>query len=145
MVHEQYVGTCWMYEIGVDAGKQRIMDNLKVKTPGRNYCHFPKRDDYGPGYFAGLLSEKLEYDVSKKQPWVWKKIPGHERNEALDCRNYALAAFNALPKDLDAIDRQLKAARGQRQAEAAALETAPSPRPQRKRSGSVLEKYYDDW
>ncbi len=145
MIHERYVGTCWMYEIGVDAGKQRIMDNLKVKTPGRNYCHFPKRDDYGPGYFAGLLSEKLEYDVSKKQPWVWKKIPGHERNEALDCRNYALAAFNALPKDLDAIDRQLKAARGQRQAEAAALETAPSPRIQRKRSGSVLERYYDDW
>ena len=145
MIHERYVGTCWMYEIGVDAGKQRIMDNLKVKTPGRNYCHFPKRDDYGPGYFAGLLSEKLEYDVSKKQPWVWKKIPGHERNEALDCRNYALAAFNALPKDLDAIDRQLKAARGQRQAEAAALETAPGPRIQRKRSGSVLERYYDDW
>lgn len=145
MIHERYAGTCWMYEIGVDAGKQRIMDNLKVKTPGRNYCHFPKRDDYGPGYFAGLLSEKLEYDVSKKQPWVWKKIPGHERNEALDCRNYALAAFNALPKDLDAIDRQLKAARGQRQMEAAAVEAAPSPRPQRKRSGSVLEKYYDDW
>ena len=31
MIQEQYIGTCWMYEIGVDAGKQRIMDNLRVQ------------------------------------------------------------------------------------------------------------------
>lgn len=145
VIQEQYVGTCWMYEIGVDAGKQRIMDNLKVKTPGKNYCHFPRRDDYGPGYFSGLLSEKLEYDASKKQPWVWKKLPGHERNEALDCRNYALAAFKVLPKDLDSIDRQLKTARGQHPPEPAAVTVAPRPQTKRKPAGSTLSKYYDDW
>ena len=69
------------------------MDNLRVQTPGQKYCHFPKRDDYGSAYFAGLLSETKVYDPNKKQPWSWKKIPGHERNEPLDCRNYALAAF----------------------------------------------------
>lgn len=78
------------------------------------YCHFPKRDDYGSGYFTGLLSEVKVYDPNKKQPWQWKKIPGHERNEALDCRNYALAAFKALPKNLDEIDRRLKEAGGER-------------------------------
>ena len=38
----------------------------------------------------------------------WVPIPGHERNEALDCRNYANAAFRILNPDLDAIDRKLK-------------------------------------
>lgn len=147
MIQEQYIGTCWMYEIGVDAGKQRIMDNLRVQTPGPNYCHFPRRDDYGSSYFAGLLSERLEYDASKKQPWVWKKIPGHERNEALDCRNYAMAAFKALPKDLDAIDKQLKAMRGQRPPAAVATPPAPqtAQRPKVKKARSGLNKYFDDW
>lgn len=147
MIKEQYIGTCWMYEIGVDAGKQRIMDNLRVQTPGPNYCHFPRRDDYGSSYFAGLLSERLEYDASKKQPWVWKKIPGHERNEALDCRNYAMAAFKALPKDLDAIDRQLKAMRGQCPPETVATpQAAPAaPRSKTKKARSGRGKNYDDW
>jgi phage terminase large subunit GpA-like protein len=107
-----HVGSCWQYQIGVDAGKQHIMDNLRVKEPGSRYCHFPKRDDYDAGYFAGLLSEHLVYDEkSARHPWKWEKIPGHERNEALDCRNYANAAFKALPKDMDAIHRRLQAAR----------------------------------
>ena len=37
--------------------------------------------------------------------WRWEKIPGHERNEALDCRNYALAALRILNPDWDAIER----------------------------------------
>ena len=145
IVNQKAVGTCWQYQIGVDSGKVMIMDNLAVKTPGSKFCHFPKRDDYGTGYFAGLLSERLEYDAEKKQPWVWKKIPGHERNEALDCRNYALAAFKALPKNLDAIDRQLKTARGQRPLEGEAVSAVQQPRVQRKPSRSALSDYYDDW
>ena len=145
IVNQKAVGTCWQYQIGVDSGKVMIMDNLAVKTPGSKFCHFPKRDDYGTGYFAGLLSERLEYDAEKKQPWVWKKIPGQERNEALDCRNYALAAFKALPKNLDAIDRQLKTARGQRPLEGEAVSAVQQPRVQRKPSRSALSDYYDDW
>ena len=113
VINGAHVGSCWQYQIGVDAGKQLIMDNLRVKEQGPRYCHFPKRDDYGPGYFAGLLSEHLVYDEKAlRHPWKWEKIPGHERNEALDCRNYAMAAFEVLPKNLDAIDRQIQAARG---------------------------------
>lgn len=108
-----HVGNCWQYQIGVDAGKQLIMDNLRVRTPGRRFCHFPLRDDYGHGYFAGLLSERLTYnEKARRHPWSWEKIPGHDRNEPLDCRNYANAAFKALPKNLDAVDRQLQKARG---------------------------------
>lgn len=141
-VNQIAVGTCWQYQLGVDSGKEIIMDNLRVQTPGQKYCHFPKRDDYGSAYFAGLLSETKVYDPNKKQPWSWKKIPGHERNEPLDCRNYALAAFKALPKNLDEIDRQIKAASGVRvPAPPSASITPPKRRPaQRSR-----QKYYDDW
>ena len=116
------------YQIGVDAGKQHIMDNLRVKTPGPRYCHFPKRDDYGAGYFSGLLSERLTYnEKNARHPWKWEKIPGHERNEALDCRNYAMAAFEVLPKNLDAIDRKIQAARGKAVDLSAGKATVPAP------------------
>ncbi len=140
IVRQIAVGTCWQYQIGVDSGKEIIMDNLRVQTPGSKYCHFPKRDDYGSAYFAGLLSETKVYDPNKKQPWQWKKIPGHERNEALDCRNYALAAFRALPKNLDEIDRQMKAAAGQQ----APVSANVSP-PKRRVAAPRRQKYYDDW
>ena len=143
IVNQRAVGNCWQYQLGVDSGKQIIMDNLRVQTPGQKYCHFPRRDDYGPGYFAGLLSERLEYDAEKRQPWSWKKIPGHERNEALDCRNYALAAFKALPANLDEIDRRIKKARGQSAAEP---EAAPAPKPKRKKKASGLNKLFEgEW
>ena len=148
VVNQRVIGMCWQYQLGVDSGKQLIMDNLKVKKPGSKYCHFPKRDDYGPGYFAGLLSERLEHDPTKIQPWVWKKIPGHERNEALDCRNYALAAFKALPANLEEIDRRLKIARGKAvpaDNTAAQAEIQPAKRTGARKQGSALDRYYDDW
>lgn len=148
VINQRVIGMCWQYQLGVDSGKQLIMDNLKVKKPGSKYCHFPKRDDYGPGYFAGLLSERLEHDPTKRQPLVWKKIPGHERNEALDCRNYALAAFKALPANLEEIDRRLKIARGKAvpaDNTAAQTEIQPAKRTGARKQGSALDRYYDDW
>lgn len=144
VVNKVAIGTCWQYQLGVDSGKQIIMDDLKVKKPGSKFCHFPKRDDYGPGFFAGLLSERLVYDPAKKQPWIWQKIPGHERNEALDCRNYALAAFKALPANLDEIDRGLKALRGKAAPTGVAT---PVPKPQRRslKAKGGLDTYYEEW
>ena len=141
------VGTCWQYQLGVDSGKQIIMDNIRVKTPGAKYCHFPRRDDYGPGYFAGLLSEHLVYEAKNKHPWQWKKIPGHERNEVLDCRNYALAAFKALPVDLDQIAMRLRGMRSKQVlgAVATAPKTQVRSSAQVARQGAALRKYYDEW
>lgn len=103
------IGECWQYQLGVDAGKQLIMDGLKIQTPGPRYCHFPINPEcgYEHRYFVGLLSEHLVYKEHNKNPWVWEKIPGHERNEALDCRNYAQAAFTALAPDMDALLRRM--------------------------------------
>ncbi|MCM1299618.1 MAG: phage terminase large subunit family protein, partial [[Eubacterium] siraeum] len=55
LVGGKMLGMVWVYELGVDAGKQKIFDNLRVKEPGANYCHFPKRDDYGKAYFKSLM------------------------------------------------------------------------------------------
>ena len=103
--------TAWLYILGVDAGKTAIMSNLKVETPGASFCHFPRGEErgYDHYFFNCLLSEKLTLSKTKTgNRWVWEKIPGHNRNEALDCRNYANAAFKVWNPDLDAIFSKLK-------------------------------------
>ena len=146
VINGRALGMCWVYEIGVDAGKQLIMDNLRVQSPGSKYCHFPRRDDYGPTYFKGLLSERLVYKNGHKHPWQWEKIPGHERNEPLDCRDYANAAKKAASPDMDAIERRLRGTTPNTQTPVA----TPPKRPQTTRKpqskgGGKLKKYYDDW
>ncbi len=142
IIKNRYLGTVWQYQLGVDSGKQMVMDNLKVQAPGPKYCHFPLRDDYGAMYFNGLLSEHLVPEGKTRQRWVWQKIQGHERNEPLDCRNYALAAYKVLPVDLDAVDRRLQRARGK------AVSSEAQPRPQQlRRRGPIKPKDtgYDEW
>ena len=73
-------------------------------------------------------------------------ISGHERNEPLDCRNYALAAFKALAVDLDSIDRKLQASRGR--VLPAVAQNAPKPAAagrSKPKAGRGLSNYYDDW
>ncbi len=142
VINGKYIGQCWWYGIGVDSGKQIIMDNLRVQSSGNKYCHFPLRDDYNTAYFQGLLSERLVYKEGRKHPWQWEKIPGHERNEALDCRNYALAAAKALAPNYDALERRLKGVGNK--LEKKKSEAVVKPSAMKKRSGT-LKKYYDEW
>ncbi len=145
VVNNRYVGMFWQYQIGVDSGKQSIMDNLQVQAPGPKYCHFPLRDDYGAAYFDGLLSEHLVPEGKTRHRWVWKPIPGHERNEPLDCRNYAMAAFETLNINLDEQNRRIKGRTGKRAAErsSSAPPTENPSAPEDRRSG--LDQYYDEW
>lgn len=101
------VGWAWLYNIGVDSGKEKIMSSIKVQEPGARYYHFPKQEEkgYDSNYFKGLLSEKMTYKNGK---WQWIKLPGHDRNEPLDIRNYANAAFRILNPDLEKIAKMLK-------------------------------------
>lgn len=103
--------TCWLYTIGVDAGKAMIMANLKVAEPGAKYCHFPSNEEagYNADFFSGLLSEHLVLVNSRNgTKWAWEKITGHNRNEPLDCRNYANAALRLVNPDMDVMERRLK-------------------------------------
>lgn len=106
IVQEKFVGMTWLYYIGVDSGKEKIMSNLHVKEAGKRYCHFPVNEDrgYDEEYFTQLLSERVVY---KNNKWVWEKVSGRRRNEALDCRNYANAARYSLNLDFDKIEQKL--------------------------------------
>ncbi len=139
------LGTCWQCELGVDAGKQLIRDNLSVKTPGPRYCHYPIRDDYGTAYFHGLLSEHLVYKKGHKNPWQWEKIPGHERNEPLDCRNYANAAKKAASPDMDAIEARLRGASPTPRPAVPASSVHPAPRRTRTRRTTGGVRYDNEW
>ena len=133
--------TCYLYTLGVDAGKAAIMSALKVQEAGPKYCHFPRGETYGYDsyYFNGLLSEKLELTQTKRgNVWAWVKIPGHNRNEALDCRNYALAGFKIINPDTLAVERRLKNLPANNKPKKAAA----TPQPRRVNTSSKL---FDDW
>lgn len=128
----------WLYTIGVDAGKASIMANLKKQEPGARYSHFPTAPEagYDTAFFAGLISEQ-HVPVKAKNgaiKWTWRIIPGHRRNEALDCRDYANAAARALHVDLDQVERELA---GQ------PPKKATPPRPRASRSAPPSQS--DDW
>lgn len=140
VVNGKVIGQVWVYEIGVNAGKQKIVDNIRVQSPGANYCHFPLRDDYGKQFFKQLMSEHLAYVPKLKHPWQWQKIPGHERNEAFDIRNYNLAACEILSPDWDKIEQKLRTAKpGEDNAPVPRKEKKAKPRKRRK------SEIYDDW
>lgn len=133
--------TCWLYTLGVDAGKALIMSALKVQEPGPKYCHFPRGESYGYDayYFNGLLSEKLVLTQTRRgSRWAWEKIPGHNRNEALDCRDYALAGFKIIDPDTLAVERRLKDLPEKKTPKKAAA------KPQQNRK-KTPDDFFDDW
>lgn len=121
-----------LYVVGVDAAKELIYARLKIEEPGPGYCHFPAdRDDE---YFRQLVSEEAVTKYSKGFPYnEWQLRPGHKRNEALDCRVYAIAALNGLIARGLQLNRRATAmgvpARPVRQIVPPAEEKASAPRP----------------
>lgn len=79
-----------LLSLGVNALKDITYGRLKIVEKGKGYCHFPKdiKKNYGINYFKALTAEVKKI---KNRAVVWEKI--RERNEALDCRNYATAAL----------------------------------------------------
>lgn len=124
----------YLYTIGVDSGKQQIMDKIKVQEAGPKFCHFPFNAEkgYELNYFEGLLSENLVLETGKngRKRWVWKKVSS-ARNEALDCRNYANAAHATLHPNYDTIEEYLNGV------------TKPVNTQQRQRRRQ--KQYMDEW
>ena len=79
--------------------------------------HTPADEErgYDLKWYSGLLSE---VEVTKGNVIKWEKVPGHTRNEALDCRNYARAAMKVLNPDFESIARALIAEPKQKKKEA---------------------------
>lgn len=94
------------FMLGVDEGKAGIMYEAAVEEPGPNYMHFPieYRAGYDMEYFKGLISERLEIHRRGGQGVaVWEQF--YERNEPLDCRNYARAAYRYFNWRFDELER----------------------------------------
>ena len=102
-------GRKWAPEIvGVDFGKTQLYRRLRIAPPGPDddwqpgkawkpgYCHFPEKPEtHNAEYFAQLCAEKVVTRYTKGRPTrVWTKT--RPRNEALDCRVYAMAAWHLL-------------------------------------------------
>jgi phage terminase large subunit GpA-like protein len=96
-----------LFTLGVDSGKEEIVNRLLVGTPGPGFCHFPCGEPlpdgtdaavrgYDEEYFAGLTAERRIVKAKNGfHTYIWIKRLS-QRNEPFDCRNYALAAV-AMP------------------------------------------------
>lgn len=93
--------------LGVDDGKQQIMDRLSIDSPGPLYFHFPQDEGikelsdrgYDDLYFKGIISEhKKVYKRNGVLREVWETTK-NVRNEPLDLRNYNLACMKSLQPD----------------------------------------------
>lgn len=119
------VGKVPLYGVGVDTAKELHYARLRIEEPGPGYCHFQaKRDDE---YFRQLTAEKQVIRYHKGFPTrTWIKT--RTRNEALDVRVYAIAAFHILNVNIDSVVRRFYAS-VERRAEIAAPQSAAKPSP----------------
>jgi phage terminase large subunit GpA-like protein len=86
-----------LFGIGVDTAKERVYSILRSGK-----CHIFKNGEVSGEYFRQLTSEKLVTTVRNNETsmmWVKK----YERNEALDCSVYALAAIDVLKPNFKAL------------------------------------------
>lgn len=79
-----------LFLVGVDEAKLTVMRRLSVPAPGPGYCHAP--NDRETEWFHQLTAEKMVTRYVKGFP-VREWHQTRPRNEALDCRVYALAAL----------------------------------------------------
>lgn len=100
--HKTKYGTI-LRTIAVNVFKSTLYSDLKKRPPTveelaqgltypQGYCHFPNDFAYGDEYFKQLCAERL---VSTKTKRGGEKVEYQQtrpRNEALDCRIYAMAA-----------------------------------------------------
>jgi len=85
-----------VFVIGVDAAKDALFANLKIRKPGPGYCHFPS--DRDERWFLGLTCESVHLRYSKGFPVREYRRRSGIPNEPLDCRVYAYAALCSLGK-----------------------------------------------
>lgn len=97
------VGKVDLYTVGVDTTKEILFKRLAILEEGPGYCHFPA--DYPDEYFAQLVSEVMITRYHKGRPKREFK-PIRNRNEALDCRVYGMAAYVSLNANMKRVARR---------------------------------------
>lgn len=88
-----------LYPVGTYTAKDTIYGRLRIEETGAGYMHFPRR--YPKKYFEMLTAEEVRTKYSKGHPHREWHLPQGRRNEALDCRVYALAALHSMNVSLE--------------------------------------------
>jgi phage terminase large subunit GpA-like protein len=135
------IGKIPLYPIGVDTAKEVHYSRLRIEEPGGGYCHFQaKRDDE---YFRQLTAEKQVVRYHKGYPTrAWIKT--RTRNEALDVRVYAIAAFHILNINIDSIVKRFHATIN-RKAEALSGHEEVKPHPLATKKGPKRGGFANNW
>jgi phage terminase large subunit GpA-like protein len=101
------IGKVRLFAVSSDTGKELVYGRLRISEPGPGYCHFPI--SYPDEYFSQLTAEKLVTRYVRghaKRMWVKARA----RNEALDVRVYALAAYSILGMNVNTIAAKMERA-----------------------------------
>ena len=97
------IGKINLFPVGTDTAKELIFARLKIADAGPGYCHFPF--SHSEEYFRMLTSEKKVTKYFKGRPKrEWVKV--RQRNEALDCRVYAMAALELMGLNIEHLAKQ---------------------------------------
>ncbi len=83
-----------LFLISADEAKMWVHNRLRIEEPGPGRCHFPT--GRALDYFHMLTAEKLITRHKNGRPYREWVNPKRERNEALDCRCYSVAALHSL-------------------------------------------------
>ena len=110
------LGKIPLYPIGTFTGKDQVYGRLKVEQPGPGYCHFPARyaserftQETGVQFFKGITAEEVRQKVDARGFPVREWVKVYPRNEPLDCRVLATAAFASLGIRIDDLVQMLAA------------------------------------
>lgn len=118
-----------LFLVGTDEAKLTVMRRLAVQQPGPGFSHVPH--DRGADWYHQLTAEKMMTRYVKGFP-VREWHQTRPRNEALDCRVYALAALKiANPSFKRAAERlAMPASAAKRLQEAAPAKASPQVKAQ---------------
>jgi phage terminase large subunit GpA-like protein len=142
-----------LFTVGVDEAKVIVQRRLQIEDPGPGHCHFP--EDRDPEYFAQLGAETLRTKLVRGfalREWHQTR----PRNEAFDCRVYALAALKILNPNLKrALDRLEpdepdepapdEAVAGKAPMDRPEAEQDDAPRPKRRRRRRAKGGWVNNW
>lgn len=94
------IGKIKLFPVGVDTAKDLLFSRLKIAEEGAGYCHFPL--DRPDEYFKQLTAEKI---VTRYHKGFARReyVKTRNRNEALDMRVYAMAAFSILNININSL------------------------------------------
>jgi phage terminase large subunit GpA-like protein len=89
-----------VYMVGVDTAKDTTYARLQIADPGPGFCHLPANPEtgYDQSWIEMLTAEQKVTKYKEGREYAAWYLPKGKRNEALDCRVYALAAMKSLPR-----------------------------------------------